>query len=81
MVLAVVAAVLVGFLMYGLSYAICYLLAPDISNQVPAPTPTASITDLIVGSLLWVGLAALIAFTLVVVGLLINRIRNKNRYE
>ncbi|MDI9576965.1 MAG: hypothetical protein QM398_02375 [Thermoproteota archaeon] len=80
MLLAIVAAVLASFLVVGISYLAIYLL-PDASNQVPTPTPTASTIDMLFGALLLVGLAALIAFTLVVGGLLINRLRNKSRFE
>jgi hypothetical protein len=73
MVLAVVAAVLLGFLMYGISY----LLIPKKSNQVPSPIPPTSMIDSVFGALLWVGLAALLAFTVVAVGILITRVINK----
>ena len=75
MALAVVAAILLGFLMYGIS---C-LLIPKTSNQVSSPIPPTSMIDSIFGALLWVGLAALLAFTVVAVGVLINRVINKKR--
>ncbi|MGD6806354.1 MAG: hypothetical protein ACQCN4_05285 [Candidatus Bathyarchaeia archaeon] len=77
MLLAVVAGVLVGFLLYGLSYGISCLFVSDVSNQVPSPTPT-SMLDELCGALLLVGLAAIIAFTIVIIGLIINRVRTKS---
>jgi TRAP-type C4-dicarboxylate transport system permease small subunit len=73
MVLSAVAAILLGFLMYGISY----LLTPKTSNQVPTPTPPTSMVDEIFGAILWICLAALLAFCIVGVALLINRMRNK----
>jgi ABC-type phosphate transport system permease subunit len=79
MVLAIVAAVLLGFLLYGISYLAVYLV-PDAS-KVPSSTPAPSMIDELFGALLLIGLAALIAFSIVVIGLLINGLRNKNRFE
>lgn len=81
MILVVVLAVLAGFLVYGASYGISYLLVPEILNQVPPLTPAPSMIDELFGASLLIGLAALIAFTLVVAGLLFDRLRSRNRIE
>lgn len=73
MVLAAVAAILLGLLLLGISY----FLTPDQSNQKPLPMPVPSTLNQIFMALLWIGFAALIAFTIVVLALLINRIRRK----
>lgn len=70
MALAVVAAVLLGLLLAGISY----ILVPD---QKPLPMPVPSILNQIFGAVLWIALAALIAITIVGAMLLVNRVRNK----
>lgn len=76
MILAIVAAVLVSFLLYVISYLAVFLI-PAASNQASAPTPTASTIDMIFRAVLLIGLAAVIAFTIVVTGLFIDRLRKK----
>ncbi len=80
MLLAIVAAISLGFLLYEISYLAAYLI-PDASNQVPTPTSTTSTIDALFGALLLVGLAVLIAFTIALVGLFINRVRKQSFFK
>jgi len=77
MLTAIVVAALLGFLMLGLSYVI---FPEPTSQEPPRPMPTTS-TEPFMGQILWtiqwVGLAAVIAITVALVFLLVNRAISK----
>lgn len=74
MAIAVTLAILSALLLAGISY----ILFPDQTpGQMPIPKPAPSILDQIFGAILWIGLAALIAITIVGAILLTSRVRNK----
>jgi hypothetical protein len=76
MVSAVVVATLLGFLLLGLSY----VLFPEQTSQPPPPLPTSKaepLTAQILWAAQWIGIAALIAITVVGVVLVAGRARNK----
>ncbi len=79
MALAAIAAILLGLLVIEVGY----LLAPaNPNNGMPFPTPESSFIKELIMALLWIGLAALIAFTIVASGVLVNRvIHRKDRLE
>ncbi len=79
MALAAIAAILLGLLVVEVGY----LLAPANSNNgMPLPTPESSFIKELIMALLWIGLAALIAFTIVASGVLVNRvIHRKDHFE
>ncbi|MGO8806991.1 MAG: hypothetical protein ACLQO7_10395 [Candidatus Bathyarchaeia archaeon] len=81
--LAIIAAVLAGFLMLGLTY----LIFPNIQNfkvigetgtsQTPSPIPTPNSSTQIFSALLWIGLAVVIAMAVAGSLLVINRARSR----
>jgi hypothetical protein len=76
MALAAAAAILLGLLVFEVSY----LLTPANSNNgMPLPTPESSFIKALIMALLWMGLAALLAFSIVALGILINRIIAKRK--
>lgn len=84
MATTVVLAILSAFLLVGISY----ILFPDqISQQPPTPMPTSKpepLLNQVLWAIQWVGLAAIVAITIVGAILLISRVRNKkteNRME
>lgn len=70
MVLATLGAIVLSIILFVVSY----LLTPNI-DTLSMPTP--SISNQIVMALFWIGLSALLAFSTVGVGILINRARVK----
>jgi amino acid transporter len=74
MAVAVILAILSAFLLVGISY----LLFPDQTpQQSPIPMPTSKpepLLDQILWAIEWIGLAALIAITIVGAVFIINRI-------
>jgi hypothetical protein len=78
---AVVLAVVLTFLLVGVSY----VLFPDPASEgPPIPMPTSkpeTITDQVFGALPWLGLAACTASIVVGLMLLISRIRTRRTPE
>ncbi len=77
MALATVAAILSGLLVLGVSYL--FTPYPLSNGQMPIPEPSTSYQ--IFMGFIWIGLAALIAFSIVGLGVVINRIRQKKTPE
>jgi hypothetical protein len=77
MAMAVIVALSSAFLLIGISY----ILFPDqTSQQRPTPMPISKpipLLNQILWTIQWIGLAAIIAITIVGAMLLINRVRNK----
>lgn len=73
MALATVAAILTGLLLLGISY----ILTPYTLSNGQMPLPVPSTTYQIFIAFLWLGVAALIAVSIVGLGIVINRIKQK----
>ena len=75
---AIVLAVVLAFLMVGISY----VLFPDVtSEEPPVPMPTSkpeTLAEQILGALPWIGLAACAASIVVGAMLLISKIRTRH---
>lgn len=75
---AVVLAIVLAFLMVGVSY----MLFPDVpSEDPPIPMPTSkpeTIADQVFGALPWIGLAACTASIVVGAMLLISKLRTRH---
>jgi hypothetical protein len=70
--LATIAAILTGLLLLGISY----ILTPyTLSGQMPLPVPSTTYQIFI--AFLWLGLAALIAVSIVGLGIVISRMKQK----
>lgn len=74
MTLATMAAILSGLLLLVVGYLIAPYTAGS-GGEIPIPIP--STTNQIFTGLLWVGFSALIAFSIVALGIIITRIRQK----
>jgi hypothetical protein len=73
---AVVLAVLLAFLLVGVSF----ILLPDQTSQPITPTPIPKpepLLNQILWAFQWIGLAALVAISAVGAVLLINRVRHR----
>lgn len=77
MALAAIAALLLSFLLVGVSY----LLVPSKSSQTPLPMPVPSIVNQVFIAILWIGLAAALAIIIVASVFLINRAKSKKSDE
>jgi uncharacterized membrane-anchored protein YhcB (DUF1043 family) len=76
MIAAVVVGTLLGFLLLGLSN----IFVPEQTSQPPPPLPTSKaepLTSQILWTAQWIGLAALIAITVVSLVLFVGLARNK----
>ena len=77
MIMAVILAILLAFLPLGVGY----ILFPDqTAQQPPVPVPTSkpeSLLDGVLWAIQWIGLAAIIAITIVGAVLISNRIKGK----
>ena len=77
MAITVILAILSAFLLLGISY----ILFPDQTlQQPPAPLPTSKPENLlneVLWAIQWIGLAAIIAITIVGAVLLVNRVKSK----
>ncbi len=72
MTIAVIAAILMGFLLVG----IAYLFFPDQSiEQIPSPKPMPKTLDQIFSAIFWIGIAASISIIIVGGIFLINQIK------
>jgi TRAP-type C4-dicarboxylate transport system permease small subunit len=82
MVLAAVAALLLTLLLIEISYFLSSDNSYNAHNSygMPPPIPEAPLLNQIFVALCWIGLAALIAFSIVALALLINRIRHRKEY-
>jgi hypothetical protein len=74
MIIAVLAAIVVGFLVLTVTYII---FPNEKPGQPPNGTPTPDMLNQIFSALLWIGLAALIASTIVGAIFLVNKFRKK----
>jgi len=75
MIIAVLAAIAVGFLVLTVTYIIFPNQKP---GKPPNGTPTPDMLNQIFSALFWIGLAAFIAIAIVGILLLISRVRRKN---
>jgi hypothetical protein len=73
MLLAAIAALVTSLLLVGISY----ILTPPNNETLPMPEP--SIEHQIFTALLWIGLAALLAFITVTMSLMLNRMLRKHK--
>ena len=73
MAMAALAALLLSFLLVGISY----LLVPSKSSQKPLPMPEPSMQSQIFMAFLWIGLVVLISIAAFGTILLVNRLRKK----
>lgn len=73
MVLAAVAALLLTLLLLEISY---FLGSDNLHDSfgMPLPTPQAPLLNQIFIALCWIGLVVLISFSMVAIGVFINRI-------
>ncbi|NLD65990.1 MAG: hypothetical protein GX648_05385 [Crenarchaeota archaeon] len=77
MTIAVILAIMSGLLLTGI-----FVLLPDqTQNQMPIPQPSPSVLEQVSWTMLWIGLAALIALAIVVMIMLINRLISKKTSE
>ena len=74
MALATAGAIVLSAILFGVSY----LLTPNI-DILPMPKP--SILHQTIMAFFWIGLSALLAFSIVGMGLVIHRVRNKKPLE
>jgi hypothetical protein len=78
MALATSAAILSGLLLLGIGY----LITPyTVGSEAEIPLPVPSATRQVLTGILWVGIAAFVAFCIVVLGVIINRKRQKKMPE
>jgi len=76
--LSVLTAILLGLLLVGIGY----LIAPyTVGSETQIPIPAPSTLLQIFTALIWVGAAALVAFCIVALGVIINRQRQKKTLE
>jgi len=76
-IVSIVAAILVGLLMLGISYNIS---AHNVSHK-EMPIPAPSITHQIFTAFLWIGIAILIALLITAVVTATNQIKKRQRFN
>lgn len=77
MAIAVILATMSGLLLTGI-----FVLLPDqTQNQMPIPQPSPSVLEQVSWTMLWIGLAALIALAIVAMIMFINRLISKKKSE
>ena len=78
MTIAVIGAISLGLLLVGITYI---FFPNQTSEQTPIPKPIPSMSNQIFSAVLWIGLGAFIAITVVGAVVMVNRIRSKKTRE
>ncbi len=77
LLIAAVSAILIAFLLVGITY----LVFPEQTDQMPIPVPEPSMSAQVFGAIFWIAITTIVAFTVVGTILIIGKIRRGKSYS